>query len=57
VCLGIELNPSYVDVAVKRWQQFAGEAAMLDRTEQTFADLGQARRGNQLVILSHVGRV
>jgi len=39
VCLGIELNPSYIDVAVERWQQFTGQAAVLDGTDQTFADL------------------
>ncbi len=39
VCLGIELNPAYVDVAVQRWQQFTGQGAVLDGTGQTFADL------------------
>jgi DNA modification methylase len=38
VCLGIELNPTYVDVAVERWQQFTGQNATLDGTDQTFAD-------------------
>jgi hypothetical protein len=27
VCYGIELNPVFVDVAVRRWQQFTGRAA------------------------------
>jgi DNA modification methylase len=27
-CLAIELNPAYVDVAVRRWQDFTGERAM-----------------------------
>ncbi|MTH94916.1 DNA modification methylase, partial [Roseibium sp. RKSG952] len=39
VCLGIELNPAYVDVAVQRWQQFTGQEAVLDGTGETFADL------------------
>ena len=39
VCVGIELNPAYVDVAVQRWQQFTGQAAVLDGTGETFADL------------------
>ena len=30
VCLGIELNPAYVDVAVERWQRFTGKAAVLE---------------------------
>ena len=29
VCLGIELDPLYVDVAVRRWQAFTGKAATL----------------------------
>ena len=39
VCLGIELNPAYVDVAVKRWQQFTGQEAVLEGTGESFADL------------------
>jgi DNA modification methylase len=30
VCLGIELNPAYVDVAFERLQQFTGKIAVLD---------------------------
>jgi DNA modification methylase len=29
VCLGVELDPAYVDVAVRRWQAFTGENATL----------------------------
>ena len=39
VCLGIELNPAYVDVAVQRWQDFTGEVAVLDGEDRTFDDL------------------
>ena len=39
VCLGIELNPAYVDVAVERWQRFTGKAAVLDGSGESFADL------------------
>ena len=39
VCLGIELNPAYVDVAVQRWQQFTGQEAVLDGTGESFSDL------------------
>jgi DNA modification methylase len=44
VCHGIELNPAYVDVAVQRWQQFTGQDAVLDGTDQTFADLADNPR-------------
>jgi len=43
VCLGIELNPAYVDVAVDRWQQFTGEPAVLDGEDRTFDGLRNAR--------------
>lgn len=35
-CLGIELNPAYVDVAVQRWQKFTGLQAVLDGHDKTF---------------------
>ncbi len=44
VCLGIELNPAYVDVAMERWQQFTGKQATLDGTDQSFADLAEYPR-------------
>ncbi len=44
-CLGIELNPAYVDVAVSRWQQLTGEQAMLEAEDRSFADVAQARLG------------
>jgi len=35
-CLGIELDPLYVDVAVRRWQAFTGDAARLLADGKTF---------------------
>lgn len=32
----IELNPAYVDVAVKRWQEFTGKDAVLEASGATF---------------------
>ncbi len=46
VCLGIELNPAYVDVAVQRWQQFTGQEAVLDGTGRTFAQVKAERLGD-----------
>jgi DNA methylase len=37
-CIGIEIEPSYVDVCVLRWQAFAGVEATLDCVSQTFAE-------------------
>jgi DNA modification methylase len=44
-CHAIELNPAYVDVAIKRWQEFTGETAVLEGTGQSFADAKAARLG------------
>lgn len=43
-CHAIELNPAYVDVAIKRWQDFTGLAAVHAETGKTFAEhaAGQA---------------
>ncbi len=43
VCLGIELNPAYVDVAVERWQQLTGEAATLEGDGRSFDEIAAAR--------------
>lgn len=43
VCYGLELNPAYVDVAVRRWQKFTGEMAILDRTGEAFAERKTAK--------------
>jgi DNA modification methylase len=44
-CFAIELNPAYVDVAVRRWQEFTGKAALLDGDGRTFAEVEAAGRG------------
>lgn len=38
-CFGVELSPSYVDVAVKRWQDFTGLSATLDGDGRTFGEI------------------
>jgi DNA modification methylase len=35
----IEIDPRYVEVAVRRWQKFTGADAILERTGQTFDEL------------------
>lgn len=35
----MELDPKYCDVIVKRWQDFTGKQAILERTGQTFAEV------------------
>jgi DNA modification methylase len=40
---GIEIDPLYVDVAIRRWQQFTGRDAILKSTGQTFDEVATAR--------------
>jgi DNA modification methylase len=42
----IELDPLYIDVAIRRWQTFTGEAATLSATGETFAAVEE--RGDPL---------
>ena len=35
-CYAMELSPQYVDVAVRRWQQFTGKVATLESTGAAF---------------------
>lgn len=42
-CFAIEISPTYVDVAIQRWQAFTGREAVLEATEQTFAEVADDR--------------
>lgn len=42
-CHAIELNPAYVDVAVKRWEQFTGSQATLEADGRTFQQVSDDR--------------
>jgi len=46
VCLGIELNPAYVDVAVDRWQQLTGETATLEGDGRSFDEIADEREAS-----------
>lgn len=39
----IELNPAYIDVAVKRWQDFTGKTATLEGDGRTFDEIAGGR--------------
>jgi DNA modification methylase len=42
-CYGTELDPCYVDVIVRRWQEFTGQQATLQGDGRTFADVAASR--------------
>jgi DNA modification methylase len=44
VCLGLEIDPRYVDVTVCRWQEFSGKTAALAGTDQVFERVRDARQ-------------
>ncbi len=43
-CFGLELSPAYVDVIVRRWQEYTGKTATLE-TGETFAEVEADRAG------------
>jgi DNA modification methylase len=43
VCFAMEIDPRYVDVAVRRWQAFTGRAAVLGGEDRVFDDIAAAR--------------
>ncbi len=47
-CYAMELSPEYVDVAVKRWQDFTGQAATLESTGQSFAECTAEREAGNV---------
>lgn len=47
VCYSMELQPQYVDVAVKRWQAFVGQEATLEETGETFSQVETRRRSQE----------
>jgi hypothetical protein len=43
VCLAMEIDPLYVDVAIRRWQTFTGKAATLKADGQSFEEVAGER--------------
>ena len=46
ICCGIELDPLYVDVIIRRYEAQTGTTAILADTGETFDDLAERRRNN-----------
>ena len=42
-CCGMEIDPSYVDVSVTRWQEYTNKEAILDGDGRTFAEVKAER--------------
>jgi DNA modification methylase len=39
VCCGIEIDPIYIDVAIRRWQKYTGDAAIHAATGRRFDEI------------------
>lgn len=42
-CYALEIHPGYVDMAVRRWQEFTGDEATLEGDGRTFEDVAAER--------------
>jgi DNA modification methylase len=43
-CLMMEISPLYVDVIIRRWQEFTGKKATLETNGQSFEDIANGRK-------------
>jgi DNA modification methylase len=46
ICFGMDIDPSYIDVAVLRWERYTGQSAVLEGDGRTFDEIARARRRN-----------
>jgi DNA modification methylase len=52
----LEIDPVYVDVAVRRWQTYSGETAMHEETGLSFEQLAERRSANTPTLPARVRR-
>ncbi len=43
-CRALEIQPAFVDVALRRWEKATGQQAVLEGTKKTFSQIGKERR-------------
>jgi DNA modification methylase len=46
----MEIDPLYVDVAVRRWQRYTGKPARLDGSGATFEDIAEQRSMSSQIV-------
>jgi DNA modification methylase len=55
-CIGVEIEPAYVDLAIRRWQAMTGGQAVHTETDFTFDELEQGQvDGSSLVPIPDMG--
>lgn len=47
VCFGMEIDPLYVDTAIRRWQKYTGDAAVHAPTGRSFNELAGSSEANR----------
>jgi DNA modification methylase len=50
VCRAMELDPRYVDVAIRRWQTYVGAQAVHAQTDLTFDQMVEIRQAPLLAL-------
>lgn len=45
ICYGVKLDPKYLDVIIRRWQQHTGRHAVLEGDGRTFDEIAPERIG------------
>ena len=45
-CRGVEIEPRFVDVAIRRWERLTGKAAVLEGAGETFSEIGLSRQAD-----------
>jgi DNA modification methylase len=48
VCYGVEIDPIFIDVVIRRWQAFTGDSAVREGDSRSFHDLQQGLTGRLL---------
>lgn len=48
ICGGMEIDPAYVDVAIRRWQNYTGEKAMHSESRKSFNDVAALRAASHV---------
>jgi DNA modification methylase len=46
ICCGIEIDPIYVDVAIRRWQKYTGESAIHSATGRRFDEIAAGQEAS-----------
>ncbi len=48
IAYGIEIEPGYIDVAIRRWTAMTGQAAVLAASDETFEEVAMRRAGETI---------